>query len=75
MTLNLWEESSLAGALEDEARRKDLRLILEARFGEVADDVREAINQADEITLVELVRYVATDTLEQFRARLGLSSV
>lgn len=73
MTLNIWEESSLAGALQDEGTRKALRVFLEARFGPVAADVLEAINQADEATLMELARRVATDSMEQIRAFLGLS--
>ncbi len=73
MTLNLWEESSLAGALKDEATRDALRIVLETRFGVVEDDAQEAINGADETALKQLLRHAVADSREAFRARLGLA--
>ena len=47
-------------------------IALEGRFGPLSGDLRAAINAADEATLQEIVARIATETLDQVRARLGL---
>jgi len=72
----LWEESSLKDALamlaREDAMRESIRLVLEARFGPVDAAVVEALKPLDEDALTELTRHAATDTLEEFRGRIGL---
>ena len=73
---DLLKESSVAQAFFEEgelrmARRMAL-IALEGRFGPLSDDLRAAINAADAATLQEIVARIATETLEQARARLGL---
>lgn len=46
---------------------------LEGRFGIVDADILAALNQADEPTLEAIVLHITTDTIEQVRARLGLT--
>lgn len=53
--------------------RESVRLVLESRFGTLSEELREAIARADEATLEEALRHIATDALEQIRARFGLS--
>jgi len=72
----LCEESSLKDALamlaREDAMRESIRLVLEARFGPVDAAVVEALKPLDEDALTELTRHAATDTLEEFRGRIGL---
>ena len=74
--LDIWNESSLKDALvilaREEAARRSLRCVLEGRFGAVGEDVLAAMAQKDEVALDELALHAGTDTLEEFRARLGL---
>lgn len=77
---DLLEVSSVAQAFVEEGeRRGELRMArrmalaaLEGRFGPLSDDLRAAINAADEATLQEIVAHIATESLDQVRARLGL---
>lgn len=73
---DLWQESSLAGALEDLARERAmgrmLQVVLEGRFGPLSEDIVATLNMADEATLWVIGAHAGTDTLEQVRARLGL---
>ncbi len=80
MLNDLLRESSVAEIFIEEGREKGreegerrmAQTALEGRFGALSDDVRAALAQADEATLLALVAHVATDSLEQARARLGL---
>ena len=62
--------------LEDwlEGANEVLLLALEGRFGPLSDDIRAAIQSADEATLTAIAQHAATETLEQLRARLGLAN-
>ncbi|HEX8032544.1 MAG TPA: hypothetical protein VF510_01790 [Ktedonobacterales bacterium] len=74
---DLLKESNIGEVMHDLAverdRREALRLVLEGRFGTLPDDMIAAMNQRDGDALAELLRHAGTDTLEQMRARLGLS--
>ncbi len=74
---DLWEESSLKDALAVRERERGMgrmaQKVLERRFGPLSDDVVTALSASDEATLDEIGDHVMTDTLEQVRARLGLS--
>ncbi len=61
-----------AEGLAEGARRMAIAA-LEGRFGPITDDVRAAIQQADQTTLEAVVGHVATESFEQLRARLGLN--
>lgn len=63
------EEGREQGSLE--GQRRMVRLVLEARFGALNDEVMAAVNRADEAVLEAVVRHSATDTWEQVRSRLG----
>ena len=58
---------------EAEGERDLLRRMLEQRFGTLSEDMHEAINAADSALLPDLALAAGTESLEQFRARLGLS--
>lgn len=64
-------KEGLAEGLKEGAQRMVI-LALEGRFGPLAEDVRAAIRQADEATLAAVVGHVASESLEQLWARLGL---
>lgn len=49
------------------------RLVLEGRFETLDTELYQAISQADEPTLREVIKHTYRDSLEQIRARLGLS--
>ena len=55
-----------------EAVRESTCLVLEGRFQTLSDDFLQAINQADEPTLQDVLKHASSDSLEQVRARLGL---
>ena len=57
-----------------QGERQMARVALEGRFGTLNDDILAAIEAADEATLRALVGNVASDDLQQARARLGLSN-
>lgn len=73
---DLLEYSSVAQAFVEEGERRMARrmalIALEGRFGPLSDDLRAAIEAADEATLQEIVAHIATESLDQVRARLGL---
>ena len=82
MALNLWEESVLKDALGElmlerereegaaEGMRNSLRLVLEARFGQLDDTLTAAIQQADTAALPDLLARAAKDDLPAIRAAL-----
>ncbi len=74
---DLLRETGFAQAFIEEGERNMARrmalAVLEGRFGPLGDDLRAAVNAADVTTLQDLAAHVATETLEQVRARLGLS--
>ena len=69
----LLAESPVAQHFHEEGVRHTTLLALEGRFGTLADDMRDAVQQADQATLEAVVGHVATESLEQLRARLGLN--
>lgn len=77
MIEDLWKESSLAEALADRFQERGMgrmaQVVLESRLGPLSDDILMALKTADEVTLEAIGMHVATDTIEQVRARLGLS--
>ncbi|HLJ82434.1 MAG TPA: hypothetical protein VKT52_13165 [Ktedonobacterales bacterium] len=66
------KESSIAEVFREEGMRRTVHIVLEGRFGPLADDLLAAINGADEAALEQVAAHAATDTLEQIRERLGL---
>ncbi len=68
------KEGKEAGMREGlrEGMQKMVIVALEGRFGAVADDLRAAVNQADEATLEAVMAHITTETLDQLRERLGL---
>ena len=58
---------------ELEGMREAVRIGLESRFGQLSEDVQQALEQADETALRELLAHFAFDSLEQLRERLGLN--
>jgi hypothetical protein len=71
---SLFEEAMAEGEAKGKAEgeRRIVSLVLEARFGPLSDDLRSAIQSADETTLTVIGQHAATETLEELRARLGL---
>jgi predicted transposase YdaD len=71
-------EGEAKGKAEGEAKgkaegmRQMARVALEGRFAPLTADVLAALQTADEATLRDVVAHVASDSLEQMRARLGL---
>lgn len=57
-----------------EGERELLLRVLERRFGELNEDMQQAINAADSNALTDLALAAGTESLEQLRARLGLSA-
>lgn len=80
MLEELLRESPLAELLKQEGRQEGqlagervmVREALEGRFGTVPDDVLDALQQADEATMRDVIRHLATETVSQVRERLGL---
>jgi predicted transposase YdaD len=86
---DIWEASVLKDVLRDlayeegeahgreegkaEATREAVRTVLAARFGALDEALLSAIQAADPAALETLYAPAATETLEQIRARLGLS--
>ena len=62
-----------AEGMRDMAREM-AREALIGRFGALSPDVLAAVNAADEETLKTIVGQVSTISLEEVRARLGLSA-
>ncbi|HEY7358052.1 MAG TPA: hypothetical protein VH590_16345 [Ktedonobacterales bacterium] len=73
----IWKESSFAEAVTEITARQTARrmaqVALEGRFGTLSDELLAALKTADETTLESIVAHITSDTLEQIRARLGLS--
>ena len=73
----IWNESSVAQAVREEGReegrteeaRRMAQLVLERRFGALDQDLLEALSQAQEVVLEEVVLESGL-TLEQVRTRL-----
>lgn len=57
---------------KQEGLREATTLTLRARFGELPQDIAEALAHASSATLEALLLNITTDTLEQARQRLGL---
>ena len=53
----------------EEGERRMAQVSLEGRFGPLSDDMRAALRTADEAILHDLAAHIASDTLEQVRAR------
>lgn len=74
---DLLRESSVVSEWIEEGMQQGTRStilrVLEGRFGAVDAALAAAIERADEATLAELSLHAGTDTLDQLRARLGLS--
>ncbi len=72
---HMMAEAETKGRLigELEGLREGARIGLESRFGQLSEDVQQALEQADETTLRELLAHLAFDSLEQLRERLGLN--
>lgn len=71
-----WFEEGIEQGLQQglqQGMRNTIRLVLEGRFGTLDEAVRAALDQADETLLADLSRHAGTDSLEQIRARLGMS--
>ncbi|MGZ3681879.1 MAG: hypothetical protein ACXVDI_25245 [Ktedonobacterales bacterium] len=68
------EEGEAKGREEGavQALRTSLRLVLEARFGALPNDMTVAINALDSIALTEALRHAAVEPIEQVRQRLHL---
>ncbi len=64
-------EGKAEGKVEGE--RDLLRRILERRFGPLSEDMQQAITATDPSVLPDLALAAGTESLEQVRARLGLS--
>jgi len=71
----LRESSVVQGWLKEGAQlgeQRMARVALEGRFGPLNEDVLAAIERTKTATLEALVAHLASETLEQVRARLGL---
>lgn len=85
MIHDIWKESSFAEAAYEifhdelvakgkaESERELARVALEGRFGVLSEDVLAALATAGQETCRAIVAHLTTDTLEESRARLGLS--
>lgn len=86
---DIWKESSFAeaayeifhdelvaeGKAEGEltGARELARVALEGRFGTLSEDMLATLTTADQQTCRDIVAHLTTDTLDEARARLGLS--
>ena len=57
-----------------EGLREAASLGLENRVGTLSEDVQAALGQADEQTIKAILAHIASDSLEQLYARLGLNN-
>lgn len=77
MLEDLLKDNSVAQILIEEGGRRVARrmalVALVGRFGPLSEDVSAAVGAADEATLEAVVAHIASDTLEEMRARLGLA--
>lgn len=88
MLRELWRESSFGALVRDEAKnegrqegreegrqegvRAAARVALEGRFGTLPTEVVEALQTAEDDTLLAVMAHIASDSQEQVRQRLGL---
>ena len=88
MIRDLWQESSFGALVRDEARKEGLKegrqegrqegmralaqVALEGRLGTLRADMVDALQTADDETLVAVMAHIASDSPEQVRQRLGL---
>jgi hypothetical protein len=72
MASDILKQSGLVQPLLAEEDQEMARAALEGRFGQVDREVLQALAAADKATLLELLRHISTDSLEQVRTRLGL---
>ncbi|MGH2516796.1 MAG: Rpn family recombination-promoting nuclease/putative transposase [Ktedonobacterales bacterium] len=70
--VNEWIEEGMQQGMQQGARTTILR-VFEGRFGAIDAALATAIQGASEATLTEIALHAGTDTLDQLRARLGLS--
>lgn len=74
---DLLKESNIGEVMHDLAVERDRAeaqsLVMEGRFGTLPNDMITAMHQRDGDALADLLRHAGTDTLEQMRARMGLS--
>jgi len=77
MLEDIIRESSLAEEFRDEGMREgirdSIRVVLETRFGPLDEKMLAAIQQLAGEDLHELIALSAKGTLEEVRARLGVS--
>jgi hypothetical protein len=75
MNTDILDESPLIQSIKRDARtealREAVRPALEARFGPLDEALAAALGAADEAALRAVIANVATDTLDQLRARLA----
>ncbi len=82
MSTDIFKDSPLYQTLVREAReeervkalRESAQLALTGRFGPLSNEMRQALNVADEPTLLAIIAHVSSDSLEQVRERLHLPS-
>jgi hypothetical protein len=73
MSSDILRESGLVKPILDQSARRMAIAALKLRFDPLPQDVVAAVNAADEATLQELVEHASNQSLDQLRARLGLS--
>jgi hypothetical protein len=73
MIEDMLREAGVIQGWIDEGKHQMLREVLEGRFGTLSEDLIAALGTADEATLRAVVMHVGTVSLEQVKARLGLS--
>ncbi len=62
------------GRGEQRGEQRMIQRVLEGRFETLSQDILDALKQADEATLEDVAFHAATDTIEQVRERLGLTT-
>jgi hypothetical protein len=70
---DLLKDNSFVQVMMEEGERRLVRMTLETRHGPLSEDLLVALRSADEAILLALNAHIATDSLEQVRARLGLA--
>lgn len=73
MSTEIIEKSSVYQAWRARALREAVALVLGGRFGELPSDLTQAIAAADSEHLRDMLAHAGTDTLDELRARLGLT--
>ncbi len=72
MIEDLVRQSSIAEALIDEGMHASVDLAVEGRLGPLDEELRTAIERADQPTPRAVLTHIATESPEQLRARLGV---